>query len=150
MVQRVRAFFADYPIGIVIPVGVIALYVSWIVISSAVGAFVYPVLVQLTGRNPSDFNGTNRFGLEFDFLGITFRPDAPLINAISAAVLLTFVYWMFVRPLPDSEVDEEEWRECPECRSEISVAATRCAFCTTAIAPLFESEDTASGPPSVD
>ena len=79
--------------------------------------------------------------LDVDIAGATFRYgafiDAVIAFLITAAVLFFFV----VRPVntlmerrrTEPEV-ESTTRDCPECRSSIPVAATRCAFCTTKLA----------------
>jgi large conductance mechanosensitive channel len=67
------------------------------------------------------------------------------INAlVSFLIIATVVFFAVVVPLTallrrmnalPSEEPEPETRPCPECLSDIPVAAHRCAFCTSEVAP---------------
>jgi large conductance mechanosensitive channel len=139
-VARLRAFLSDGPLGITIPVGVVGLWATWSFILALVGSFIYPVLAKFPGREAT-FTSDNRSPLGFDFLGIDFRPDTVITDAISIAILIAVLYWLFMRPLPWEDAQEDEMRDCPECKSAIFVDATRCAFCTAAVTPLESATD---------
>jgi large conductance mechanosensitive channel len=58
---------------------------------------------------------------------------------ITAAV----VYFFMVAPMnrlmatvKSSEPPPQKTRECPECLSQIPIAARRCAYCTTVVTPV--------------
>ena len=64
------------------------------------------------------------------------------INAIiTFAIIAAVVYFLVVKPvaamlerlMPKKEVGPT--RECPECLSDIPVAARRCSFCTSEVGP---------------
>jgi large-conductance mechanosensitive channel len=68
---------------------------------------------------------------------------ADFINALITFLIIAAVVFFFVikpvnhlleRMRPGKAIDEPT-RPCPECLSDIPEAATRCAFCTTTVAP---------------
>jgi large conductance mechanosensitive channel len=88
------------------------------------------------------------FGGEPDFASLVFKINGSkflygeFINALLAFVIVAAVIFFFVvkpvnalqaRRQPDTAVDVET-RPCPECISDIPIAATRCAFCTAVVA----------------
>jgi large conductance mechanosensitive channel len=79
--------------------------------------------------------------LSFKLHGSTF-PIGDLINAvISFLIIAAVVYYMIVKPMAmvisrlhrEAEVTT---RDCPECLSTITVAASRCMYCTAQVPPL--------------
>ena len=65
------------------------------------------------------------------------------INALLTFVIVAAVMFFFVvkpvnalmeRYRTEPDVDKET-RDCPECLSAVPVGATRCAFCTSSLAP---------------
>jgi large conductance mechanosensitive channel len=64
--------------------------------------------------------------------------DAVITFLIVAAALFFFVVkpvnYLMERKRTEPNV-ESPTRDCPECLSQIPVAATRCAFCTSEVAP---------------
>lgn len=65
------------------------------------------------------------------------------INALITFVTIAAVIFFFVvkpmnlllsRMKPGKDIEDEK-RSCPECKSDIPVSATRCAFCTAQVAP---------------
>jgi len=67
------------------------------------------------------------------------------INALlSFLIIAAVVYFLVVLPvnrlmarfLPKKVTPPETTRECPYCLSTIPKAATRCAFCTSEVAPV--------------
>jgi large conductance mechanosensitive channel len=84
-----------------------------------------------------------------DFAGLSFTINnskflyGEFINAIIAFLLIAAVLYFFVvmpyeamlarsrkEPPPDPTI-----RKCPECLSDIPIAATRCSFCTQPVTP---------------
>jgi large conductance mechanosensitive channel len=68
------------------------------------------------------------------------------LNVILAFVIIAAVIFFFVvkpvnalmaRYQPAPAVDVKT-RECPECMSDIPIAASRCAFCTTEVGPPLD------------
>ena len=103
------------------------------VVSSLVADLITPLIGAIIG--------------EPDFSGLTFTINGSVFtygNFINA--LITFlsvaaaVYFFIIVPLEKLNerrhgVEEAGTRQCPECLSEVPVAAKRCAFCTTTLSP---------------
>lgn len=82
-----------------------------------------------------------------DFAGLTFTVNhskflyGAFINALISFVIIAAVIYFFVvipvgKLLAMSEKEQEaNERECPECLSQIPLAARRCMYCTAEIAP---------------
>lgn len=104
-----------------------------VVVTRFVADFVTP-LIAIPGSGPNfsaySFkigNGTFLYG---DF-----------INAVIAfAVIAAVIYFALVRPMQNMAARragpalDATTRSCPECMSDVPIAARRCAFCTTTIA----------------
>jgi len=116
---------------------VVALAVA-VVIGVAFGAvitsFVEDLLTPLiaaAGGQP-DFSA-----LTFEVNGSTFRYGSFVNAVISFLIIAAAVFFLVVRPVNalversrrEPPADPTE-KKCPECRSDIPVDATRCAFCT--------------------
>jgi large conductance mechanosensitive channel len=84
-----------------------------------------------------------------DFADLVFKINGSkflygqFINALLAfAIVAAVIFFFVVKPMnvlqarrqPDTAVDVQT-RACPECISDIPIAATRCAFCTAAVTP---------------
>jgi large conductance mechanosensitive channel len=116
---------------------VVALAVA-VVIGVAFGAvinsFVEDLLTPLiaaAGGQP-DFSA-----LTFEVNGSTFRYGSFVNAVISFLIVAAAVFFLVVRPVNalversrrEEPADPTE-KKCPECRSDIPLDATRCAFCT--------------------
>jgi large conductance mechanosensitive channel len=105
------------------------------VVSALVRDIITPIIAAIFGKP--------------DFSRLTFTINdsvfayGDFLNALLTFLLVAAAVFFFViRPVnslmarmrtePDVEVIT---RGCPECLSQIPVAATRCAFCTTEVAP---------------
>lgn len=94
-----------------------------------------PLIAAVFGKH--DFSA-----LTFAVNGSTFRYGDFLNALIAFLSITTVVFFLVVKPInalmarrrtrpdPDSET-----RSCPECLSDVPKPATRCAFCTSALAP---------------
>jgi large conductance mechanosensitive channel len=105
------------------------------VVSAFVADVVTPLIAALGGK--PDFSR-----LSFQINGSTFR-YGDFFNALVTFLIVALVIFFFVvkpvnalmaRHKVDTSVDAKT-RACPECLSDIPVAATRCAFCTARLAP---------------
>jgi large conductance mechanosensitive channel len=105
------------------------------VVNALVKDLITPLVAAIAGKH--DFSN-----LTFTIHGSRFA-YGDFINAIIAFLLVAAVLFFFVvRPVntllarlrPEPSVDAET-HPCPECLSDIPVAARRCAFCTAAVAP---------------
>lgn len=80
-----------------------------------------------------------------DFSSLTLGPIriGNLLNAIiTFAITAAIVYFVFVMPINHAmermkpkTPEPQPTRKCPECLSDIPVAARRCAFCTAVVEP---------------
>jgi large conductance mechanosensitive channel len=110
-----------------------------VVIGAAFGAVVNSIvknlvtpLIGLVGGAP-DFSAIRTGPLMWGNL---------LNDVLSFLLLSVVVYFAVVIPvnrllarLKPSEPKPQATRKCPECLSDIPVAARRCAFCTTQVTP---------------
>ncbi len=120
-----RGNLVDTAVGIVIGIAFAAL------VTALVRDLVTPIIAAILGK------------ADFSFLSFTIHKSRFLygdfINALITFVsIAAAVFFFVVKPVnvlmarfkTEPPVDETV-RQCPECLSEIPVAARRCAFCTT-------------------
>ncbi|HWA32472.1 MAG TPA: large conductance mechanosensitive channel protein MscL [Candidatus Paceibacterota bacterium] len=106
--------------------------------SGIVNALVKDLLTPFIGAiiKTPDFSG-----LSFTIHGSKFMYGDFLNALISFLIVASAVYFFVVLPLnmliqkskKEPPADPTS-KKCPECLSEIPIAATRCAFCTTKLA----------------
>ena len=103
------------------------------VIAALVADLITPLIAAIGGKQ--DFSS-----LAFTINGSRFAYGA-FINALLAFLIVAAVLFFFVikpvnalmnRRRTEPEVDATT-RDCPECLSQIPVAARRCAFCTAEV-----------------
>ena len=114
-----------------------------VVIGTAFGAVVTALVRDLITPLIGAIGGEPDFsGLAFTINDSEFR-YGDFINALVAFLIIAAVVFFFViKPVnalmarfqPAAAVDVET-RACPQCISDIPVAATRCAFCTSRVGP---------------
>ena len=123
-----RGNVVDLAVGIVIGVAFGA------VITALVADLLTPLIAAIAGKH--DFSA-----LTFTINGSRFL-YGDFLNALIAFIsVAAAVFFFVVRPVnalmarrkTEPPVDETT-RQCPECLSEIPIAARRCAFCTTVVA----------------
>jgi large conductance mechanosensitive channel len=117
-----------------------------VVVGTAFGAVVAALVKDLITPLIAAFGG------EPDFSGLKFRINdsaflyGDFINALLAFLIVSAViFFLVIKPVnalqarlqPSTAVDVTT-RTCPECISEIPIAATRCAFCTTKVTAVPE------------
>jgi large conductance mechanosensitive channel len=104
------------------------------VVTSLVEDLITPLIAAIGGEQ--DFSA-----LTFTINGSEFR-YGDFINALfTFLIVATVVFFFVIKPvnallsrLRTEPPVAEETRQCPECLSEIPIAARRCAFCTTQVA----------------
>jgi len=134
VMQEFKAFLlrgnlVDMAVAIVIGLAFAAL------VTALVADLITPLIAAIFGSH--DFSS-----LTFTINGSEFFYGA-FINAVLAFVLIAIALFFFViKPVniliarsrreapPDPTL-----RNCPECLSEIPVAASRCSYCTTEVTP---------------
>jgi large conductance mechanosensitive channel len=123
-----RGNLVDVAVGIVIGVAFAA------VVTAFVGDLITPLIAAIAGK-PS-------FGdLSFTINGSHFLYGAFLNAVISFLLIAAVLFFLVVKPVnalmarrrTETPVDEPT-RPCPQCLSEIPIAAARCAFCTQEVA----------------
>ncbi len=120
-----RGNLVDMAVGIVIGVAFTA------VVTALVGDLVTPVIGAIGGS-------PNFAGLSFTINKSHFLYGA-FINALLSFVLVAAVlFYLVVKPVNAlvarrAGTAEPTTRPCPECLSEIPLAAKRCAFCTSEV-----------------
>ncbi|MGN9786856.1 large conductance mechanosensitive channel protein MscL [Nonomuraea sp. ZG12] len=108
-----------------------------VVIGAAFTAVVSSFVSNLLTPLISAFGGLPDFSSLRLTVGRSNFMYGDFINAIISFLLVALVlYFLIVKPythFKDRTQAQEELthRDCPECLSEIPLAATRCAFCTT-------------------
>jgi large conductance mechanosensitive channel len=109
--------------------------------TAVVTAFVKDFITPLIGA----IFGTQNFNdLTFTVNHSQFNYGAFINALLSFLIVATVVFFAVVIPLNmlmkrlnllPTEEPEPETRDCPQCLSEIPVAAQRCAFCTSEVTP---------------
>jgi large conductance mechanosensitive channel len=125
-----RGNLVDMAVGIVIGVAFTA------VVTALVGDLVTPLIAAIGGT--PDFSALTFTIHKSHFLYGAFV-NALLSFALVAAVIFYFVVKpvnaLVARTQREPPADPTT-RSCPECLSEIPIAARRCAFCTSEVAPV--------------
>jgi large conductance mechanosensitive channel len=105
------------------------------VVTALVADVITPLIAAVGGQ--PDFSK-----LKFEIHGSTFR-YGHFLNALFAFLTVAaVVFFLVLKPvnalMARRKVDtptDKQTRSCPECLSDIPVAAKRCAFCTTEVGP---------------
>lgn len=123
-----RGNVVDLAVAVVIGAAFTAL------VTSLVEDLLTPVIAAVIGQ--PDFSD-----LTFTINDSVFRYGSFLNALIAFLSISAAVYFFVVVPLNAlaerrAASEEATHRECPECLSEVPVAASRCAFCTSALKPL--------------
>ena len=122
-----RGNLVDTAVGIVIGLAFAA------VITAFVGDLITPLIAAIGGK--PDFGGLSFTINKSHFLYGAFL-NALITFVVIAAVLFYFVIKpvnaLMARRKTEPPVAETT-RQCPECLSEIPIAAHRCAFCTAVV-----------------
>lgn len=98
-----------------------------------VTSFIGPLLALFGGK--PDFTR-----LAFEINGTRFPYGIFLTSAVSFLITATIVYFLVVLPVSKllerlSRGAEAVEHKCPECLSDIPIAARRCAYCTSEVVP---------------
>jgi large conductance mechanosensitive channel len=125
-----RGNLVDLAVAVVIGTAFTAL------VTSMVEDLITPLIAAIGGE--PDF-----LALSFAINGSEFR-YGDFINALIAFLIVSAVLFFFVIQPVNALLSRlrteppvaEETHQCPECLSEIPMAAKRCAFCTTQVAAV--------------
>lgn len=114
-----------------------------VVIGTAFGAVVNALVRDLITPLIAAIGGEPSFqDLAFEVNGSRFLYGDFINQLLTFVIVAAVVFFLVIRPVnalmqrfrPQPDVDVPK-RPCPECLSEIPVAASRCAFCTAAVGP---------------
>lgn len=118
-----RGNVVDLAVAVVIGAAFAAL------VTSLVENLLTPVIAAFIGE--PDFSALSFTINNSEFLYGSFINSLIAFISVAAAV-----YFFVVVPMNHLKGEQEETtRDCPECLSEVPVAASRCAFCTSALSP---------------
>jgi large conductance mechanosensitive channel len=112
-----------------------------VVVGVAFNSVVQALIRDLITPLISAIGGQPNFsGLVFSIGESTFNYGDFINTALSFVVIAAVVYYLVVVPANriaamDARNAEATERQCPECLSDIPLAATRCKFCTARVVP---------------
>jgi large conductance mechanosensitive channel len=113
-----------------------------VVIGAAFGAIVTSLVKDLITPLIAAIGGQANFANLFFTINKSKFLYGDFINALLAFLIIAaVVYFLVVTPVVKllavmQRKQEATNRACPECLSEIPVAATRCKFCTATVTPM--------------
>jgi large conductance mechanosensitive channel len=99
-------------------------------IEALVADVITPLIAAATGGSQPDFSK-----YYFTLNGARFNYGDFVNHVLSFLIVAAVVYWLVVMPMTRllslfTKGKEATEKQCPECLSDIPVAARRCAFCT--------------------
>ena len=115
-----------------------------VVIGTAFGAVVAAFVKDLVTPLIAAIGGKPDFaGLAFTINDSKFLYGDFLNVLLAFLIIAAVVFFFVIKPIntlmarrqPDTAVDVTT-RACPDCISDIPIAATRCAFCTSKVDPI--------------
>lgn len=120
-----------------------------VVIGTAFTAVVTAIVTNLLTPLLSIAGKSNFASLHFTVHGSTFSYGLVVNAVISFLLVAAAVFFLVVKPLNSLQARRARGkaepdpvaRQCPECLSDIPVAARRCAFCTAVVAPVVPAAD---------
>lgn len=105
------------------------------IVQALVKDMITPLIAAIVG------NHINFSSLSVSVNGVALTYGAVINAAISFLVIAAVVYWLIVAPatrltaLANRNKAAAD-RQCPECTSTIPIAARRCMYCTSEVAPI--------------
>ena len=105
------------------------------VVTSLVDDLLMPIVALLIGK--PDFSD-----LTFSISDTVFRYGSFLTALVTFLSIAAAIFFFVVKPITtlqarfaSGQQEDKPTRACPECLSDIPMAASRCAFCTAQSAP---------------
>ncbi|MEV4376021.1 large conductance mechanosensitive channel protein MscL [Streptosporangium sp. NPDC049644] len=105
-------------------------------VQALVKDLITPLIGAVTGGREPDFSD-----YVFTLNGAKFMYGDFINHLLSFLIIAAVIYWLVVMPMTrligffDRNKEATE-KECPECLSNIPVAARRCAFCTAVLSEV--------------
>jgi large conductance mechanosensitive channel len=105
------------------------------VVTAIVTDLITPLIAAVGGQHDAFSK------LTFTVHGSPFMYGAFINALLSFLIIAAVVYFLIVAPMAKitarfNREAEVTTRDCPECLSTIPIAATRCMYCTTVVAPV--------------
>ncbi len=119
-----------------------------VVIGAAFGAVVTAFVENLITPLIAAIGGQPNFAeIDFTINGSTFGIGLFLNALISFVIIAAVIFFFVVKPVNllierarREPTPDPTTRKCPACLSEVPIAATRCAFCTSDLPPAAAAE----------
>ena len=123
-----RGNLIDLAVAVVIGLAFAAL------VTAVVADLITPLIAAIGGQ--PDFSS-----IAFKIHNSTFKLGEFFNAVITFLIIAAVVYYLIVVPMAKvtarfHKEAEATTRDCPECLSTIPLAATRCMYCTTQVAPV--------------
>jgi large conductance mechanosensitive channel len=104
------------------------------VVTALVNDIIMPLIAAIAGKRSFD-------QLTFALNKSIFYYGTFLTALLTFVIIAAVVYFLIVAPMSKitarfAKAVEITTRDCPECLSSIPIAATRCLYCTVAVAPV--------------
>ncbi|WP_030906736.1 large conductance mechanosensitive channel protein MscL [Streptosporangium amethystogenes] len=105
-------------------------------VQALVKDLITPLIGAVTGGREPDFSD-----YVFTVNGAKFMYGDFINHLLSFLIIAAVIYWLVVMPMTrligyfDRNKEATE-KECPECLSDIPIAARRCAFCTAVLSQV--------------
>jgi large conductance mechanosensitive channel len=104
------------------------------VVTAIVADLITPLIVAIAGKQ--DYSKWT-----FKLHGSTFFLGSFVSALLSFLIIAAVVYFLIVAPMAKVTARfqrnvEVTTRDCPECLSTIPIAASRCMYCTSEVAPV--------------
>ena len=106
------------------------------VVNSFVSSLITPLIKAV-------FGGQNQFNdLYITINGSKLLYGTFLDALLSFVIVAAVIFFLVIKPVNHlmkrlgRTPEEDPVRECPECRSKVPEAATRCAYCTSQLTPI--------------
>jgi large conductance mechanosensitive channel len=113
-----------------------------VVIGTAFTAVVTAIVADLITPLIAAIGGQPNFAaLTFTIHHSTFKYGALFNALLTFLIVAAVVYYLIVAPMAQvtarfHKQTEATTRDCPECLAAIPIAARRCMYCTTQVAPV--------------
>lgn len=123
-----RGNLVDLAIAVVIGTAFTAM------VTALVSDIITPLIASIGGK-------PNFSGLHFTINHSQFDYGLFINAVVSFLIIAAVVYFLIVTPVAKitsrlTRAKQAMQRDCPECLSMIPVAATRCMYCTSQVAPV--------------
>ncbi len=123
-----------------------------VVIGAAFGAVVTAFVTNLITPLIGAIGGQPNFAeIDFEINGSTFGIGLFLNALISFVIIAAVIFFFVVKPMNlliersrRGPTPDPTTRKCPACFSDVPIAASRCAFCTSDLPPATAAESAQS------